>query len=76
MQHLQRLFVLPFKRTEQNNVKKDYRDSFSHYYVPKAQIKDFKVLIDGKSLPVRNDEEPYEKIIEISNNNDYTTGKL
>ena len=35
--------VLPFKRIEQNNVKKDYRDSFSHYYVTKAQIKDFKV---------------------------------
>ena len=67
-----RLFVLSFERIEENNKSKDYRDSFSHYYVPKVQIKDFHVLIDGKSFF----EEAYEKIIEISNNNDYTTGNL
>ena len=58
---------------------KDYRDSFSHYYVPSVEIKDFNVLIDGKSffdLPVKNEEEAYEKIIEMSNNNDYTNGNL
>ena len=27
-------------------------------------------------MPVKNEEEAYEKIIEISNNNDYTTGNL
>ena len=61
------------------NIKKDYRDSFSHYYVPKVEIKGFNVLIDGKSLfelAVKNDEKAYEKIIEMSNNNDYTTGDL
>ena len=45
----------------------------------KHEIKDFNVLIDGKSffdLPVKNEEEAYEKIIEISKNNDYTTGNL
>ena len=55
---------------------KKNRDSFSHYYVPNAEIKDFKVLIDGKSffdLPVKNEKETYEKIIEITGNNDYTT---
>ena len=74
-----RLFVLSFERIEQKNIKKDYRDSFSHYYVPKVQIKDFNVLIDGKSffdLSVKNEEEAYEKTIEMSNNNDYTTGNL
>ena len=43
------------------------------------QIKDFNVLIDGKDffdLPVKNEEEAYEKIIEMSNNSDYTTGNL
>ena len=58
---------------------KDHRDSFSHYYVPNVEIKDFNVLIDGKSffdLPVKNEEEAYEKIIEMSRNNDYTTGNL
>ena len=73
-----KLFVLSFKRIEENNVKKDYRDSFSHYYVPKGQIKDFNVLINGESffdLPVKN-EEAYEKIIDMCNNNDYTTANL
>ena len=73
------LFVLSFERIEENNVKKDYRDSFSHYYVPNIQIKDYNVLIDGKSffnLPVKNEEEAYEKIIKMSNNVDYTTGTL
>ena len=57
----------------------DSRYSYSNYYVPKVQIKDFNVLIDGRSffdLPVKNEEEAYEKIIEMSNNNDYTTGNL
>ena len=57
----------------------DNRDSFSHYFVPNVEIKDFNVLIDGKSffdLPVKNNKEAYEKIIKMSNNNDYTTGNL
>ena len=77
--NVNRLFVLSFKRIEENNVKKDHRDSFSHYYLPKVQIKDFNVLIDGKiffDLLVKNEEEAYEKIIEMGNNNDYTTGNL
>ena len=45
-----RLFVLSFKRIEKNNVKKDHRDSFSNYYVPNGEIKDFNVLTDGKSF--------------------------
>ena len=59
--------------------KKDYRDSFSHYYLPKIQIKDFNVLIDEKSFfdfSIKNEEEAYEKIIEMNNNNDCTTGNL
>ena len=34
-----RLFVLSFKRTEENKVKKDHRHSFSHYYVPNVEIR-------------------------------------
>ena len=36
------------------------RTSFSKYYVPSVQIKDFSVLIDGKSffdMPIKNGEE-------------------
>ena len=73
--NVNRLFVLSFPRN--NNT--DSRYSFSNYYVPKVKTNDFNVLIDGKSffdLPVKNDEEAYEKIIDLSNNSDYTTGNL
>ena len=36
-------------------------------------MKDSNVFID---VAIKNKEEKYEKIIEISQNNDYTTGKL
>ena len=74
-----RLFVLLFERIGKDNIKKDYRDFFWHYYVPKVQRKDFNVLIDGKSffdLPIKNEEKAYEKIIDMSNNNNYMTGNL
>ena len=61
------------------NVRGNHRDSFSYYYVPNVEIKDFNLLIDGKSLfdlPVKNEEEAYEKIIEVSRNNNYTNGNL
>ena len=67
-----RLFVLSFENEED-------RTSFSNYYVPKVEIKDFNVLVDGKiffDVPVKYKEEAYEKIMSISKNNDYTTGNL
>ena len=74
-----RLFVLSFERIAgENNTAKDQR-FFSHYYVPNVEIKDFNVLTDGESffdLPVKNEEDAYEKIIEISKNNDYPIGNL
>ena len=71
--NVNRLFALSFPRN--NNT--DSRCPYSNYYVPKVKISDFNVLIDGKSffdLPVKNEEEAYEKIIDMSNNNDFTTG--
>ena len=67
-----RLFVLSFAN-------KDDRTSFSKYYTPRVEIKDFNVLIDDKSffdIPIKNREKAYERIIEMSRNNDYTTGNL
>ena len=70
--NVNRLFVLTFEN--------EYaRTSFSKYYLPKVEIKDFKVLIDGKpffEIPVKNKEEEYEAIIDMSKNNDYTTVNL
>ena len=51
---------------------------FSRYYVPNIE-KGLNVLTDGKSsfaFPVKNEEEAYESIIEMSRNNDCTTGNL
>ena len=51
------------------NILEDRRDSFSHYYVPNVEIKDFNVLIDVKKffdLPVKNEEKAYEKIKDMS----------
>ena len=73
--NVNRLFVLSFTRDNAG----DNRDSFSHYYVPNVEIKEFNVLLDRKSffdLPVKNEEEAYEKIMDMNNNNDYTTGNL
>ena len=55
------LFVLSFQRIAGEN------------NTTKVEIKDFNVLIDGKTffdLPEKN-EEAYEKIIEMSKNNDW-----
>ena len=68
--NVNRLCVLTLKN-------EDDRTSFSKYYVSTVEIKDFNVLIDGKTffkIPVKNKEEAYEAIIEMSENNDYTTG--
>ena len=50
--NVNRLFDLSFARN--NNT--DSRYSYSNYYIPKVQIKDFNVLIDGRSffdLPIK-----------------------
>ena len=55
------------------------RNSFSKYYVPKIEIKEFDVLIEGKpffEIPVKNKEEEYEQIIKMKRNSDYTTENL
>ena len=66
-----RLFVLSLKNEHEND---DENES-----VPKVEVKDFNVLINGKpffDIPVRNREETYEPIVDMSRNNDYTTGDL
>ena len=44
----------------------DDRTSFSKYYVPSVEIKDFNVSIDGKpffEIPVKNKEEAYKQLL-------------
>ena len=74
-QNINRLFVLSFK----NGAKNSTRDSFSLYYIPLPENKDFNVLIDNKPVfvpPVENKQEAYENLLEMSRNDDYTTRKL
>ena len=59
-----RLFVLAFENEED-------RSSFSNYYEPKVEIKDYNVLIDQKpffEIPIKNKGETYEAIIELTRN--------
>ena len=57
----------------------DDRQSFSQFYLPNVMVKDYNVIIDKLAffdLPITTKEEAYEKIIDISRNNEYTTGNL
>ena len=70
--NVNRLFVLAYQNA-------DDRQSFSQFYLPKVMVKDYNVIIDNViiyKLPIKTEEEAYEKIIDISRNNEYTTGNL
>ena len=52
------------------------RNSFDKYYMPLVEIKDFNALIDNKAFfdqPLKNKQEAYEKLVEMSRNSDYAT---
>ena len=70
--NVNRLFVLAYQNA-------DDRQSFYQFYLPNVMVKDFNVIIDKLTyfdLPIKTEEEAYEKIIDISRNNEYTTGNL
>ena len=65
--NVNRLFVLSFE-------KEDDRTSYYKYYLPSVEIKDYHALIDSNAffeLPVKNIEETYEKIIQITDHSGY-----
>ena len=69
--NVNRLFVLAYHA--------DDRQSFSRFYFPNVMVKDYNVIIDKLAffdLPIKTKEEAYEKIIDISRNNEYMTGNL
>ena len=70
--NVNRLFVLAYQTAND-------RQSFSRFYLPNVMVKDYNVIIDKLAffdLPIKTEEEAYEKIIDISRNNEYTTGNL
>ena len=70
--NVNRLFVLAYQTA-------DDRQSYSQYYLPNVTVKDYNVIIDKLAffdLPIKTEGEVFEKIIDISRNNEYTTGNL
>ena len=73
-QGVNRLFVLSFEN-------EDDRTSHSTYYLPKVEIKDYNVMIDGRNFfdqPINSMTKTYENIRKIATGqgDDYTTGCL
>ena len=72
LNNVNRLFVLAFPNEED-------RRSFSKYYTPTVEIKDYNVIIDREPLyeiPIKNKEETYKAIIELIRNDLLRTGKF
>ena len=70
--NINRLFVFAYQNA-------DDRQSFSQFYLPNVMVKDYNVITDKLAffdLSIKTEEEAYEKIIDISRNNEYTTGNL
>ena len=70
--NVNRLFVLTYENDAD-------RQSYYQFHLPKIMVKDFNVIIDKLAffdLHIKNEEEAYEKFIDISKNDEYTTGNL
>ena len=70
--NVNRLFAMAYQNA-------DDRQSFSQFYLPRVMVKDYNVIIDKLAffdIPIKTEEETYEEIIDISRNNEYTTGNL
>ena len=73
--NINRLFALSSKNRDDVPT----RNYFEKYYMSFVEIKHFNALIDNKPFfdhPVKNKQEVYEDLIEMSRNHDYTTGNL
>ena len=71
-QGISRIFVLSFENVVDRKV-------HTEYYLPKVEIKDYSVMIDGKNVldqPVKNNIRTYDNIREVSSGqrDDFTTG--
>ena len=73
--NINKLFVILFK----NGNNDPTRDSFDKYYMSLVEIKDFNPLIDNKPFfdqPVKSKQEAFEKLIDVSKNDEYTMENL
>ena len=69
--NVDKLFVLAYPTA-------DNRQSYYEFYLPNVMVKDYNIIdkLAFFDLPIKNEEEAYEKIIGISRNNEHTTGNL
>ena len=62
--NVNRLFVLAYQTAND-------RQSYSEFYLPRVMVKDFNIIfikLAFFNLPIKTEEEAYEKIIDISRN--------
>ena len=79
-QGVNRLFVLAFDNTENDN-KKVERDSHRKYFLPRVDITNYNALIDGRNFydqPINDQIKKYDEIRKIvtGKGDNYTTGYL
>ena len=79
-QGVKRLFVLAFDNAD-NGDKKVERNSHRKYFIPRVNITNYNVLIDGRNFydqPINDQIKKYDEIIKIATGqgDDYTTGYL
>ena len=73
--NIDRLLAFSFKNSDDDPT----RNSSDEYYMPLVEIKNFNTFIDNKLpfvQPVKNKQEAYEKRIEMSRIDHYTTGNV
>ena len=80
LQEVNRLFVLAFDNTYNGN-KKVEKDSHRKYFLPRINITNYHVLIDGRNFydqPINDQIKNYDEIRKIATGkgDDYTTGCL
>ena len=69
------MFVLSFKNGNEDPT----RNYFDKYYLSLVETKDFNALVENKPFfdqSAKSKQEAYEALVEMSRNNDYTTGNL
>ena len=79
-QRANRLFVLAFDNTE-NGANRVERNNHTKYFLPRVNIKEYNVLIDGRSFydqPISDQIRKYDELRKIATGkgDDYATGCL
>ena len=79
-QGVNRLFFLAFDNAN-NGANKVEKDSYRKYFLPRVNITDYNVLIDGRNFydqPINDQNKKYDEIRKIATGkgDDYTTGCL